>query len=826
MISPLLTTIESAVADVDPTPIFDGVSQISAVGAPGPLMALNVEVVPIVAGDEDTEPAISTVAMASSLGSGRVVALGHDGFLINEAIVLYDNKKFGDNIIAWLDKQNLKTILLTTGHSEWQGGANSDSFKLELEPKGYTVTRYSGSISSSALSGISVVIVGNAWGAITQQEILALQNFVSGGGGLLLMGLGWSWEPYNQGSTLDDYPMNQLGEVFGIRWIDGYISDPTNNYQGQPIFHTFYPNIEIQTIYQAFNSITTITEEYPSDLPEILQTDSTIRSRYVKANMFLAALTMDLSTSSTQLDEIYTFYRDLVNSYPQYYQKSVVYDIDSQSTIAWVRERIYRNMLNALLNGDRLTSDKKAEIASTLGLTGKYAEIWDDYSVLLLDGSRLDETQKSVISDYLSKVPTALHNLRSISVVDYLGTLPIPTPGINLWGLEGGVNIFGFPVGEWSENGFPDDVAPKYSDVFTLVLAHEVNHVIDAFFYDHNRSLRERKDALVARAGADHMNYLRSMFDDGFFFENPQEFFASIANQWFSDSALTLELALARFDVGYREPLNQFLFFADVYSRKGDFTQFYTLDTQGNIQKHSGSVLRDKAGHISGIAYGSTLYKFTLDQNGYVLSYLTTTVEELTVASPNGGEEWVSGTVHSITWASTGCPLAKVKIELVKPGVANKVIVSSAVNDGSFDWTIPLTQALGSDYSVKVTRTTFPTGSTPATDTSDTYFSLIPEELTVTSTNGGEEWVSGTVNQITWTSTGNPLAKVKIELVKPGVANKVISSSTPNDGSFDWTIPLTQALGSDYSVKITRTTKPAGGSAATDYSDAAFAIIR
>jgi len=35
----------------------------------------------------------------------------------------------------------------------------------------------------------------------------------------------------------DDYPMNKLGEPFGIRWIDGYISDPTDNHDGQPIFH-------------------------------------------------------------------------------------------------------------------------------------------------------------------------------------------------------------------------------------------------------------------------------------------------------------------------------------------------------------------------------------------------------------------------------------------------------------------------------------------------------------------------------------------------------------------------------------------------------------
>jgi len=35
-----------------------------------------------------------------------------------------------------------------------------------------------------------------------------------------------------------------------------------------------------------------------------------------------------------------------------------------------------------------------------------------------------------------------------------------------------------------------------------------------------------------------------------------------------------------------------------------------------------------------------------------------------------------------------------------------------------------MTQALGQDFTVKVTRTTFSAGSTAATDTSDTYFSI------------------------------------------------------------------------------------------------------
>jgi hypothetical protein len=220
----------------------------------------------------------------------------------------------------------------------------------------------------------------------------------------------------------------------------------------------------------------------------------------------------------------------------------------------------------------------------------------------------------------------------------------------------------------------------------------------------------------------------------------------------------------------------------------------------------------------------STTYPEITDSSN--ANFAITTAEVLTVTSPNGGESWVGGTTHEITWTSTGSTNTYVKIELLKGGVLNMVISSTATNDGSFLWTMPLTQTLGADYRVRITRTTFPTYMTaPASDSSNGDFTIIAEELTVTSPNGGENWVSGATHSITWTSTGNQKAYVKIEIVKPGALNRVIISSTPNDGSYDWVIPMTQALGSDYRVKITRTTFPVGSTAATDSSNSSFTIL-
>ncbi|MEM3489071.1 MAG: hypothetical protein QXO75_05375, partial [Nitrososphaerota archaeon] len=596
------------------------VTSIFAIGIPGPLLALNVESVPMVAGDDDTTPIPSVVAIASTKGQGRIIALGHEGFLTNEALDLFDNREFGNNLIDWLDKLNKKKVLVTMGHREVYGGDNFDNFKRELEKRGYIVTRFYGELTTSVLTDVSIVLIGNAWGGFSKLEIDALENFVVNGGGLLLMGLGWSWKSHNQGKTLDEYPMNRIGEIFGIRWIDGYVYDPTNSYNGYPVFHTFYPNIELQTFSSVFSFIENVTGAHANDLPSLLQDDVIIRNKYIKAHLFLATATIELSNSSILRNEIYSFYKNLINSNPQYFKKSVVYNKDAQSVIAWVRERIYRSFVDAL----PLTSDRKEEIASTIGLTGRYLDIWNEFSVLLLDNSYLSQRQLDFIYNYLSSISRKLHNLRSISVVDNLGKPPPFTFGIDyvsLSGKDGSINIFGLDIGIMQENAFPNDVPPKYTDVFCLVVVHEINHVVDSYYISHDEFLRNRKYELIKRAGDNSMNYLRSMFPGGFFVTYPQEFFASIANQWFSDTVLTLKLALARFDKGYREPLNQFLFFAEVYSMGGSMAPFYTIDTKGNIVKREVPIVRDENGRIIAIVDNGTMYSFTLDEQGNVISY-------------------------------------------------------------------------------------------------------------------------------------------------------------------------------------------------------------
>ncbi len=82
-----------------------------------------------------------------------------------------------------------------------------------------------------------------------------------------------------------------------------------------------------------------------------------------------------------------------------------------------------------------------------------------------------------------------------------------------------------------------------------------------------------------------------------------------------------------------------------------------------------------------------------------------------------------------------------------------------------------------------------------------------PNGIVLQSPNGGDFFLAGTSTTINWQSVigGN----VKIELLSNGVVSSVISASTPNNGSYAWTIPANTVLGTKYRIRITSLSDPA-----------------
>jgi len=191
---------------------------------------------------------------------------------------------------------------------------------------------------------------------------------------------------------------------------------------------------------------------------------------------------------------------------------------------------------------------------------------------------------------------------------------------------------------------------------------------------------------------------------------------------------------------------------------------------------------------------------------------------QLTLTSPNGGEEWYPGATVDITWLTQGAVGANVKLRLCDGGDCSRWIRGSTPNDGAFTWTVPCDLPTGCDYTVKVYSATV----LCLQDLSDASFCVL-DPACVGSPNGGEEWIQGSRQTITWDPVCfGPLQDlVKVKLFRGCAFVDWIRTATLNDGEFEWTVPCALAPGDDYRVKV----YAVSDSALADYSDDAFTVV-
>ena len=182
---------------------------------------------------------------------------------------------------------------------------------------------------------------------------------------------------------------------------------------------------------------------------------------------------------------------------------------------------------------------------------------------------------------------------------------------------------------------------------------------------------------------------------------------------------------------------------------------------------------------------------------------------------PNGGEQWISGTLQTITWETIGS-YPTVRIELsTNNGSTWMTITSGTANSGSYPWTVA--EMISSSCLIRVSDSI---DSVPF-DASDTVFSIIPAvipTIAVTSPNGGESWATGSIRAVTWTQTGLT-GLVTIDLYKGGVFKKTLGMADATIGTFAWPIGMGEMPGTDYRVLIWQ-----GG--ISDNSDANFTLVR
>jgi len=127
--------------------------------------------------------------------------------------------------------------------------------------------------------------------------------------------------------------------------------------------------------------------------------------------------------------------------------------------------------------------------------------------------------------------------------------------------------------------------------------------------------------------------------------------------------------------------------------------------------------------------------------------------------------------------------------------------------------------ATGANYQIKISNAT----NTAITDFSDNFTITETPYINITSPNATTSWKIGTSQTITWND--NLAEPVKIELLKAGSIHTVVSESTSSNGTFQYLVPNTLPVASNYSIKITSTANAAISSTSPNFSITDIPVI-
>ena len=169
-----------------------------------------------------------------------MIAAGHDGLLAygypgNTSGDAGKNNVFLQVALTWLQGDRAPNVLMNTGPKVtfMQYSGELPWLQDKFREWGFQVSTAENLSDREKLKQAAVIVIGNSW-SLTLPETDAVQDFVKQGGGLLITGLGWSWQAYELDeqnelrgrktpASLDAYPMNQLLRRFGAEFGGEYL---------------------------------------------------------------------------------------------------------------------------------------------------------------------------------------------------------------------------------------------------------------------------------------------------------------------------------------------------------------------------------------------------------------------------------------------------------------------------------------------------------------------------------------------------------------------------------------------------------------------------
>ncbi|MFN0157181.1 MAG: hypothetical protein ACKVRP_03805 [Bacteroidota bacterium] len=188
----------------------------------------------------------------------------------------------------------------------------------------------------------------------------------------------------------------------------------------------------------------------------------------------------------------------------------------------------------------------------------------------------------------------------------------------------------------------------------------------------------------------------------------------------------------------------------------------------------------------------------------------------ITLAGPNGVEEWGIGSSQTITWSSVNMS-GSVRVLLSRNGGVTyaESLFASTPNDGSQSWTA--TAPVTSNARIKIES--IDVGG--VADSSDADFAVVQATISLVTPNGGEVFNIGDTATIQWSST-NLTGNIRIELSRNGGLSysDMLFSSIPDDGSESWVVA--GQLTHQARIRITGL----GAPGVSDVSNANFSIAQ
>jgi len=172
----------------------------------------------------------------------------------------------------------------------------------------------------------------------------------------------------------------------------------------------------------------------------------------------------------------------------------------------------------------------------------------------------------------------------------------------------------------------------------------------------------------------------------------------------------------------------------------------------------------------------------------------------LTLTAPNGSEQWAANTGHNITWTTGSGTITNVKLEYSADNFVSDLhtIIASTPNTGTYSWTPTTT---GSTFKVRVSDAQ----DSLTYSISANYFSVTG--IGITAPASGATWNCGSSQTITWNYTGS-FNYVKIEYsTDSGSTWNTIIASTPNTGTYSWTVANTPSNAAQ--IRVSNASDPA-----------------